>query len=139
MATTEASKIKFRVRTGTYWDGDEYNPKTGTQTKKPTPYGPNRPAGDIVESAQELDKIHNTPGRPKMFQRLGAAGDELTEQVHEERRAKEQALGLLRRTLEMMSGRELMDFAGKEGIDLKGKSGQKEVLAVVLENVFKAA
>ena len=137
-AVAEAPKQKkkkylFQVLAGRHWEPGEVENDRGQKVIKDIKYGPKCPAGDIVESDLELDKLFNRPHSTK-FQRVGEDGqrDARAEELKVEREKSAGAQSALSSALKKMSRAELVAWAEEQEIDLKGAQKHEDVLRAVL-------
>jgi hypothetical protein len=146
--TSSPKGEKYQVRYGTFWHGEEYDritdpkdprfPGTGRVIKPGVPYGPGRPAGDVVETNQDLTKLNDRrhPNGPR-FVKLGSQDNrveaELTAQLHQKTEAHARLMLSTKNLLSRMSARELIEYAEGEEIDLKGETRKDAVLRIVLD------
>lgn len=131
---------KFQVRYGTYWQGDEFDPTNGRQVKAPTPYGPGRKAGDIVETSQDLTKLNDRrhPNGPR-FVRLGDQSNlveaQLTADLTAERNRANKLTIALRKDLEGKTVRELIEYAETNELDLQNETKKDNILKRLFEHL----
>jgi hypothetical protein len=132
---------KFRIHSGTYWKaeplkdeetGEQVMDANGKPVFKDVVYGPGHAAGDIVETPDRLDKRHNREGFPPQFELLGQDGNPLVGKVEQAEKRASESERRFRKAVDALDGGALLDFAKKDGIDLKGETDEKKVRALIL-------
>ena len=156
-SANKPKRFAFQVLGGTHWEAGptcpdckeivtkegkcskcEYDAKGQYETRQPVirdiKYGPGRPAGDIVETNVDLAKLHNRPGTPPKFRRLGEEGvrDDHAAELTAERQRANMAERTLKSALEKMTRDGLVAWAEEQGIELKGAAKREDVLRIVL-------
>lgn len=124
---------RFQVLAGSHWEPREVvDPETGHKRVRDVPFGPGRPAGDIVETSVDLCRRFNRPGSVK-FRDLGEENDPVGMEIKAERAARLDAETRLRAAFEAMTARSLIEYAEKQGWDLMGATSKEKVLPLVLQ------
>ena len=136
LAPPQAKKYLFQVLAGQHWESGEVADDTGRTVKRDIKYGPNCPAGDLVETDVELDKRFNRPNSQK-FRRMGEGAQRDTKDVelNAERQRAALASAGLRKALEKMQRAELVGWAEEQEIDLSGAVKRDDVLKILLDAV----
>lgn len=134
--------LKFRVLGGSHYvptpqvdeDGDPILTEDGKPVMKDVPYGPNRPAGDIVTTTERLDRKFNRPGSKK-YELLGENEDPILGQLQEVEERNRNLAARLTSSIRAMTARELIEYCEAEGFDHQGETDKDKLVQIVLRSV----